>query len=104
MPKKYDAAGEQTQQQTQQESAAATPTTTEQTPLERAELERDNEGSIIRTWGTGTGKKTMSLHIRKSYYTNLGWDIGDFLFMQPNFEKGEIVIKKVDTEKLKRKR
>jgi hypothetical protein len=66
--------------------------------------EKEQEGSIIRTWGTGTGKRTMSLHIRKSYYTNLGWDIGDFLYMEPNFDKGEIVIKKVDTDKLKRKR
>ena len=65
---------------------------------------RDEEGSIIRTWGTGTGKKTMSLHIRKSYYQSLGWDIGDFLFMLPNFEKGEITIRRVDTDKLKRKR
>ncbi len=67
------------------------------------QLKQDREGSIIRTWGTGTGKKTMSLHIRKSYYTNLGWDIGDFLFMQPDFEKGEIRIKRVDTDELKRK-
>jgi hypothetical protein len=71
---------------------------------EEIRQEKEQEGSIIRTWGTGTGKRTMSLHIRKSYYTNLGWDIGDFLYMEPNFDKGEIVIKKVDTDKLKRKR
>lgn len=65
---------------------------------------REQEGAIIRTWGTGTGKRTMSLHIRKSYYTNLGWDIGDFLFMEPDFDKGSITIKKVHTEQLKRKR
>jgi hypothetical protein len=80
--------------------------TTEPLPTIDEEIrhEKEQEGSIIRTWGTGTGKRTMSLHIRKSYYTNLGWDIGDFLYMEPNFDKGEIVIKKVDTDKLKRKR
>lgn len=64
------------------------------------EQEQEQEGTIIRTWGTGTGKTTMSFHVRKSYYKRLGWEIGDFVFMVPDFKNGTILIKKVDVTKL----
>jgi len=58
------------------------------------------EGCIIRTWGTGTGKTTMSLHVRKAYYKSLGWEIGDFVYMMPDVENKRLIIKKVDISKL----
>lgn len=62
--------------------------------------EPEPEGSTCSTWGTGTGNRTMTLHIRKVYYQNLGWKIGDLLFVEPDFKNKEIRIRKVDKSKL----
>ena len=61
--------------------------------------EIEASGAIIKTWGTGTGKSTMTLHVRKSFYKKLGWDIGDVVYMEADFDKKTLTIKKVDMSK-----
>jgi len=50
---------------------------------------------IQSTWGTGKTKKTMAMHIKNSLFTKLGWEPGDLLIMTPDFEKGTILLEKL---------
>lgn len=61
-----------------------------------------NPTFIIPTWGTGTDKKTMALHIKRAVYSELGWKGGDFLILTPDYENNRIILEKLDIQKAKK--
>jgi len=70
------------------------------TKQKQKKVEEEEEGEVIRTWGSGTGKTTMVLHVRKQDYMKLGWKIGDLVYMIPDYDKGILTVKRVDRNKL----
>lgn len=54
---------------------------------------------IVPTWGTGSDKKTMALHIKRAVYSTLGWKNGDFLILTPDYKHGKITLEKLNFKK-----